>query len=89
MPTFQLSLISEDKPPCSRARSTRSINPVWKVASASSPAEGCDLVALKARIEDMGGKLRHNSAGDELDREIARLDHFKSIYVNLVPTTAS
>jgi F-type H+-transporting ATPase subunit epsilon len=58
------------------------------LADRASPVEGYDLAALKAQIEEMGEKLRQITAGEELDREIARLDHFKSICVSLAPTTA-
>jgi hypothetical protein len=40
------------------------------------------------QIEEMAEKLRQSTAGDELDREMARLHHHKSVYSSLVPTTA-
>jgi F-type H+-transporting ATPase subunit epsilon len=58
------------------------------LADHASPVDEFDLPALKAQIEEMGEKLRQISAGEELDRAIARLDHYKSIYSSLVPTTA-
>jgi len=58
------------------------------LADRASPVDEVDIAALKAQIEEMGEKLRQITAGEELDREIARLDHFKSICVSLAPTTA-
>jgi F-type H+-transporting ATPase subunit epsilon len=58
------------------------------LADRAGPVDEVDIDALKARIEEMGEKLRQITAGEELDRETARLDHFKSIYVSLAPTTA-
>jgi F-type H+-transporting ATPase subunit epsilon len=58
------------------------------LADSSSSVEDFDLVGLKAQIEQMQEGLTKMSIGDELDRAIARLDHYKSIQVSLTMTTA-
>ena len=47
-----------------------------------------DLAGLRAKIEEMQEALAREPAGDELDRAIARLDHYRSIHMVLAPTTA-
>lgn len=58
------------------------------LADSAGPVEDFDLAGLKARIEEMQQGLSKEPAGDELDRAIARLDHYKSIHLALAPTTA-
>jgi F-type H+-transporting ATPase subunit epsilon len=58
------------------------------LADRASPVDEVDIAALKAQIEEMDEKLRQFTVGEELDREIARLDHYKSIYATLAQTTA-
>ena len=47
-----------------------------------------DLSGFKAQIEQMQADLANKSVGDELDRAVARLDHYKAIQVDLTRTTA-
>jgi F-type H+-transporting ATPase subunit epsilon len=58
------------------------------LADSATPADEFDLAEFKARIDEMQENLRKNSAGDELDRAVALLDHYKSIHTSLVPATA-
>jgi F-type H+-transporting ATPase subunit epsilon len=59
------------------------------LADSASSVEDFDLAALKARIEEMQeGLAKQPPAGRELDRAIALLDHYKSIYITLAPTAA-
>lgn len=63
-------------------------NELTILAETASSLEEFDLPGLKAQIEQMEEDLEKQSAGDELDRAIARLDHYKSIHRSLVPATA-
>ncbi len=58
------------------------------LADSASPVEDVDLADLDSRIEEMQQGLTKVQAGDELDRAIAMLDHYKSIRISLVPATA-
>lgn len=58
------------------------------LADSASSAEDFDLAALKSKIEELQQGLEKQTAGDELDRGIALLDHYKSIHISLAPTTA-
>jgi F-type H+-transporting ATPase subunit epsilon len=58
------------------------------LADAASPVEEFDLAGLKARIDEMQVTLTKQTPGDELDRAIAMLDHYKSIHTTLFPATA-
>ena len=58
------------------------------LADLAESAEDFDLAGLREQIEEMQEGLSKAPAGDELDRAIARLDHYKSIHVALAPTTA-
>jgi len=58
------------------------------LADSASSSEEVDLAELASRIEDMKQKVTEMPPGDELDRAIALLDHFKSIQINLAPATA-
>jgi F-type H+-transporting ATPase subunit epsilon len=58
------------------------------LAESAAPVEDVDLARLEAQIAEMQESLAKQSPGAELDRMIARLDHYKSIRMTLVPTTA-
>jgi F-type H+-transporting ATPase subunit epsilon len=58
------------------------------LAESASSVDDFDLAGFKAQIEEMKEGLAKQSAGDELDRAIARLDHYRSIETNLAQTTA-
>ena len=58
------------------------------LASSGTPAEDFDLAGLKTRIDEIQENLTKQTAGDELDRAVALLDHYKSIHESLAPTTA-
>ncbi len=42
-----------------------------------------DLASFKAQIEELEASLPHRDAGEELDRAITRLDHYRSIHHDL------
>ena len=58
------------------------------LADSASSTEDFDLSELRAQIEQMQADLATKPVGDELDRAIARLDHYKAIHMDLAPTTA-
>jgi F-type H+-transporting ATPase subunit epsilon len=58
------------------------------LAASATSVEDLDLAALEAEIAEMQEGVAKQSPGAELDREIARLDHYKSIRVSLAPATA-
>ena len=58
------------------------------LADSASPIEDFDLAALRSKIEEMQQGLEKQPVGDELDRAVALLDHYKSIHTTLAPTTA-
>ena len=58
------------------------------LAESASLAEDFDLAGLTAQIEEMEAGLAKTPAGDELDRAIAMLDHYKSIHTSLTVTSA-
>jgi F-type H+-transporting ATPase subunit epsilon len=58
------------------------------LAESATPVGDFDLAGFEARIEAMQQGLAKQSPGDELDRAIAMLDHYKSIRTSLLPTTA-
>jgi F-type H+-transporting ATPase subunit epsilon len=58
------------------------------LAESASSVDDFDLAGLKTEIEEMQQGLAKKAAGDELDRAIALLDHYKSIQISLAPTTA-
>jgi hypothetical protein len=47
------------------------------LAESAPPVEELDLTDLKARIDEMHESLTQQTPGDELDRAIAMLDHYK------------
>jgi F-type H+-transporting ATPase subunit epsilon len=59
------------------------------LAESATSVEDFDRAGLKAKIEEMQESLSKEPAGDEHDRTIARLDHYKSIHIALAPSTAS
>lgn len=58
------------------------------LAESAESVEELDLAGLKATIEEMQEGLARKPAGDELDRAVALLDHYRSIHTSLAPTTA-
>jgi F-type H+-transporting ATPase subunit epsilon len=58
------------------------------LAESASLAEDFDLAGLRTQIEEMEAGLAKTPAGDELDRAIAMLDHYKSIHTSLTVTSA-
>ena len=58
------------------------------LADAATSTEELDIAELTSRIEDMKQKVTEMPPGDELDRAVALLDHYKSLHVNLAPATA-
>jgi F-type H+-transporting ATPase subunit epsilon len=58
------------------------------LADSASSIEDFDVAALRSKIEEMQQGLEKQPAGDELDRAVALLDHYKSIHTTLAPTTA-
>jgi F-type H+-transporting ATPase subunit epsilon len=58
------------------------------LAESATSVEDFDLAGLRAQIEEMQQGLAGKAAGDEFDRAVARLDHYKSIHISLAPTTA-
>ena len=58
------------------------------LADLATSIEDVDLAELKTRIEEMQEGLTKTPPGDELDRALALLDHYKSIHINLAPATA-
>ena len=58
------------------------------LADTASPVEEFDVADLTARIDQMQDNLAKISVGEELDRAIEQLDHYKSIHISLTQTTA-
>jgi F-type H+-transporting ATPase subunit epsilon len=58
------------------------------LADSASPVDEFDLAGLKTQIDEMQENLTKQSVGDELDRAVAKLDHFKAIHTALAPATA-
>jgi F-type H+-transporting ATPase subunit epsilon len=58
------------------------------LADSASSVEDFDVADLQGWIEEMQTGLTKIQAGDELDRAIAMLDHYKSIRMSLSPATA-
>jgi F-type H+-transporting ATPase subunit epsilon len=58
------------------------------LADSASSVEDFDLAGLRAQIEEMQESVAKKPPGDELDRAIALLDHYKSIHTSLAPATA-
>ena len=58
------------------------------LADTASSVEEFDVADLTARIDQMQDNLAKISVGEELDRAIEQLDHFKAVHRSLTPTTA-
>ncbi|HWJ19865.1 MAG TPA: hypothetical protein VNR65_14180, partial [Geobacterales bacterium] len=58
------------------------------LAESASLAEDFDIAGLRTQIEELEVGLAKTPAGDELDRAIATLDHYKSILTSLTVTSA-
>jgi len=58
------------------------------LAESAVTVDDFDLAGFKATIEEMQEGLASKPAGDDLDRAIAQLDHYKSIHTSLATTTA-
>lgn len=58
------------------------------LADSATSVEDVDLAELKTQIQEMQEVLEKTPPGDELDRAVALLDHYKSIHINLSPATA-
>ena len=58
------------------------------LADSATAFEEVDLAELRTRIEEMERDLATTPPGDELDRAVERLDHYRSIHTNLAPATA-
>jgi F-type H+-transporting ATPase subunit epsilon len=58
------------------------------LAESAASVDYFDLAGLNAQIEEMQEGLAGRPVGNELDRAIERLDHYKSIQVSLTATTA-
>ena len=56
------------------------------LADVATSMEELDRAAFASQIEEMEEKLKNGEPGHELDREIERLDHFKSIQTQLNST---
>ena len=58
------------------------------LAETATSVDDFDLAGFKTTIEELQEGLARKSVGDELDRAIALLDHYKSIHTSLATTTA-
>ncbi len=58
------------------------------LADLAASVEDFDLAGLRAQIHEIQEGLAKKPAGDELDRAIAQLDHYKSIHTSLTLTSA-
>jgi F-type H+-transporting ATPase subunit epsilon len=58
------------------------------LAESAASVGDLDIAGLETEIAAMQEGLAKQSPGDELDRAIARLDHYKSIRISLAPATA-
>jgi len=56
------------------------------LADVATSLEDLDRAAFASQIGDMEEKLKNGEPGHELDREIERLDHFKSIQTQVNST---
>ncbi|MBN8970458.1 MAG: F0F1 ATP synthase subunit epsilon [Xanthobacteraceae bacterium] len=61
-------------------------NGLTVLADVATSLEELDRAAFANQIEEMEEKLKNGEPGHELDREIERLDHFKSIQTQLNST---
>jgi F-type H+-transporting ATPase subunit epsilon len=58
------------------------------LADNASSVDDFDIADFKARIDEMQEGLANMSLGEELDRAIEQLDHYKSIHENLTLVAA-
>lgn len=58
------------------------------LADSSTSVEDADLAELGIKIQEMQEAVAKTPPGDELDRALAMLDHYKSIHISLAPATA-
>jgi F-type H+-transporting ATPase subunit epsilon len=58
------------------------------LADSASPIEEFDVAGLKAKIEDMELTVPTRPVSDELDREIQRLDEYRTLHRSITVTTA-
>lgn len=58
------------------------------LADSATSVEDVDVAELKTRIQEIQEDLAKTPPGDDLDRAIALLDHYKSIHITLAPATA-
>jgi F-type H+-transporting ATPase subunit epsilon len=65
-----------------------SLDELTILAESATSVEDLELATLEAEIAEMQEGVAKQSPGAELDREIARLDHYKSIRISLAPATA-
>jgi len=56
------------------------------LADVATTVEDVDRAALKAQIAEMEERVKSMDAGSLLDREIAKLDHFKTLDTHLQAT---
>jgi F-type H+-transporting ATPase subunit epsilon len=56
------------------------------LADVASGVEDIDMTALAAHIESLEAKVKTMTAGDVLDRELERLDHFHEMQRHLTGT---
>ncbi|MGN6309299.1 MAG: F0F1 ATP synthase subunit epsilon [Xanthobacteraceae bacterium] len=61
-------------------------NGLTVLADVATSLEELDRAAFANQIDEMEEKLKNGEPGHELDREIERLDHFKSIQTQLNST---
>ena len=61
-------------------------NGLTVLADVATSLEELDRAAFANQIEEIEEKLKNGEPGHELDREIERLDHFKSIQTQLNST---
>ncbi len=58
------------------------------LADTAETVDDFDLGGLTAKIDEMQEALAKEPTGDELDRAVATLDHYKSIHKSLTVTSA-
>ena len=58
------------------------------LADTATSVEDFDVAGLKAQIEEMQEGLTKKPTGDEIDRAVALLDHYRSVHISLAPATA-
>ena len=61
-------------------------NGLTVLADVATSIEELDRAAFASQIDEMEEKLKNGEPGHELDREISRLDHFKSLQGHLTAT---